>query len=89
MIKLIRIELENFKGELVETFTSMKEFNRARKLDYEKYQGLYDYYVIEFNGQQYALTPNQLHGNEFTDNDELDTILAQGVNLWEQLQTCL
>lgn len=81
MIKLIRIELENFKGEMVETFTSMEEFNKARKLDFEKYQGLYDYYIIEFKGQQHALTPNQLYGNETTDINELDTLLEKGATL--------
>lgn len=81
MIKLIRIELENFKGEIVETFTSMKEFNKARKADFEKYQELYDYYIIELNGQQHALTPNQLHGNETTDINELDTLLEKGATL--------
>lgn len=81
MIKLIRIELENFKGETIETFTSMKEFDKARQLNSEKYQDLYDYYVIRFNKQLYTLTPNQLYGNEFTDNDVLDTLLNQGVDL--------
>jgi len=81
MIKLVRIELEDFKGKTVESFTNMNEFNKARELDFEKYQELYDYYVVVFNGQQYALTPNQLHGDEPTDNDELDTLLEKGVNL--------
>ena len=81
MVKLVRIELEDFKGEVVETFTTRKAFDKARKLDFEKYQELYDYYIIEFNGQQYALTPNQLRGDELTDNDELDTLLEKGVCL--------
>lgn len=76
-LKIVRIELEDFKGATVEKFNKLADFNQARKNDFEKYQELYDYYIVEFNGVRFELTPNQLKGGETTDNNELDKAIER------------